>query len=178
MLRVSRRAPRSAWIAKVLITMSPLPTLACNSMRLYRRRWCKSILFYFVGFASYKQQQFRCDPCFLKGGQLQLGSPIAHNADLANNWTSILSRCGAPTFTYVTPTSTVAPPSLYQTSTVNGTRSNSTTCVFGSYTVQAGDTCASISSSKGIVSDQVRNLSLKFSYGLLIYYSSIASLLH
>lgn len=51
-----------------------------------------------------------CDPCFLQTGQLQLQSPIAHNPDLANNWTAILSRCDTNAYTYVSPSATLAPP--------------------------------------------------------------------
>ncbi|KAJ6632579.1 hypothetical protein B0H10DRAFT_1901949 [Mycena sp. CBHHK59/15] len=96
-----------------------------------------------------------CDPCFLKSGQLQLQSPIAHDDDLAANWTGILNRCNTNAYTFQPPSSVFAAPGLYPTITVNGTRLESPACVFGSYTVKSGDTCTSISSSNGLVVDQL-----------------------
>ncbi|TDZ32582.1 LysM domain-containing protein [Colletotrichum spinosum] len=90
-----------------------------------------------------------CDKCFLSSIALRIQQPLASDELMASKFSSLTSSCGSTTFAITTPATTTwaIPPTSEPTSTPK--------CVGTTYTIQSGDTCLSISKSRGISTSQL-----------------------
>ncbi|KAF4812172.1 LysM domain-containing protein [Colletotrichum siamense] len=90
-----------------------------------------------------------CDNCFLSSIALRIQQPLASDELIASKFSSLTSSCGSTTIAITTPAETMwaIPPTSEPTSTPE--------CVGTTYTIQSGDTCLSISKSRGVSTSQL-----------------------
>ena len=93
-----------------------------------------------------------CSDCFLKYEAAMLGSAYGQHRISPDDFSSLLSSCSAPasSYPYTTPASTTA------TTTISGSALATATalCTGTPYTVQSGDTCASIAQANSVATDR------------------------
>ncbi|KAJ7174357.1 hypothetical protein C8R46DRAFT_1189193 [Mycena filopes] len=100
-----------------------------------------------------------CSQCNLQNLELQMTSPFGWDGSFVDDWHAIQTTCNFQTNNNI-------PASLIFTGIANGSMANATAsptrspastakCLFGSYTIQNGDTCTSIAASKSLSLDQL-----------------------
>ncbi|KAJ6518856.1 hypothetical protein C8R45DRAFT_809437 [Mycena sanguinolenta] len=103
-----------------------------------------------------------CTDCFLKPLNIQMTSPFGWDASFVTEWKAIQSTCGV-TFNNTMPNGLLLDPNVAAQSnatTYNVTATptlppaSTSNCVFGTYTVKAGDTCQSIAFANSLSIDQ------------------------
>lgn len=91
-----------------------------------------------------------CQDCILGTQEILLNSPFGYNDQAASQFASATSSCGASGYAYTSPAAyalaTASVPDL----------SNDTTACSSTYTIQAGDSCSSVSQSKKVSTEELR----------------------
>lgn len=85
-----------------------------------------------------------CLDCWLGAQSLQLASPLGYDQGLAENFASLTSSCSANQYSYATPTTYALNGSDTAPSTPTASATSVPGCT-GLYTVQASDSCLSLS---------------------------------
>lgn len=110
--------------------------------------YCDAIVATWINNGSEYTSAQNCSACQLNLQKLQLESPFGYSDESAGAFASLTSSCGATGYAYPTPTS-YALSSTTTVSTVTPSSTSSSDCA-GSYTVQANDTCVTISGVKNV----------------------------
>lgn len=90
-----------------------------------------------------------CSNCFLSVQSLELSSPLGYDANLAANFKSLTSSCGATGYAFTTPTAYGLNGTATNTGAANSTPTSAPNCT-GSYTVQSGDDCNSVARANNV----------------------------
>lgn len=104
--------------------------------------YCDEIVAGWVSNGSEYTSAQNCSPCELGLQKLQLESPFGYSDESAEAFSSLISSCSATGYTFATPT----------TYALNATATSATrpTCLTSSYSVQADDTCVTISAANNV----------------------------
>lgn len=87
-----------------------------------------------------------CSVCELGVQQIQLASPFGYDDDSAEHFASLTSSCSATGYAYTTPTRYA----LNGTATATTTSTATPSCAGSWYTVEADDTCVTISGANNV----------------------------
>lgn len=90
-----------------------------------------------------------CSNCFLGVQSLELSSPLGYDANLAANFKSLTSSCGATGHAFTTPTAYGLNGTATNTAAASSTPTFTPNCT-NSYTVQNGDDCNSIARANNV----------------------------
>ncbi|PPQ88423.1 hypothetical protein CVT25_011225 [Psilocybe cyanescens] len=100
-----------------------------------------------------------CSTCTLQPLEIQMTSPFGWDANFVQNWTTIQAQCGV-SFNNSIPSSLILNDVNPNATSYNVTAkptlapASANNCVFGSYTVESGDTCQSIAQGHSLSYDQ------------------------
>ncbi|KAJ0286203.1 hypothetical protein COL940_003132 [Colletotrichum noveboracense] len=108
----------------------------------------------FDSWASGNASDEVCSDCVLGTYQIQLGSAMVYDDELASNFSSMTSSCQATGYPITSPTPLYVNATATATATTTASATPSNSCV-SNYTVQAGDDCHSISVSQQVSTSEL-----------------------
>ncbi|KAF5511762.1 LysM domain-containing protein [Colletotrichum siamense] len=108
----------------------------------------------FDSWASGNASDEVCSDCVLGTYQIQLGSAMVYDDELASNFSSMTSSCQATGYPITSPTPLYINATATATATTTASATPSNSCV-SNYTVQAGDDCHSISVSQQVSTSEL-----------------------
>lgn len=111
-------------------------------------QYCDPLLMEWSTLGPFNSSQ-SCSECWLGAQAHQIDSPFEYDAGFASNFASLTSSCNATQYSYTTPTAYALNTSTTATAASTVITSTPPACT-GTYTVQDGDSCVSISTALNV----------------------------